>query len=197
MRAAPRSYGWPRTRRQVHQAAFGARVRLRVACAFTHVRVVTGVSIVKHAHHSRPGVPGRRRLLAAALAMALHDRIAGASALPASPEHRWYDAAVSMQRLAQSWGDQPYGAVVVLHGALVGEGPSRVVQKGDADAHAEREAIRDAQRRLGRIDLGGAVLYSTSRPCTACEDAAARAGVSRMVHGASLVDAGPPRRRPE
>ncbi len=99
-----------------------------------------------------------------------------------------------MRRLAESWGDQPYGAVVVLDGAIVGEGPSRVVKNGDAGAHAEREAIRDARRRLGRQRLDGAALYSTSRPCGACEAAAAEAGVSRMYFGSSLVDAGVPGR---
>ncbi len=98
-----------------------------------------------------------------------------------------------MRRLAQSWGDQPYGAVLVLGDELVGEGPSRVVQRGDPTAHAEREAIRDAQRRLQRTRLDGSVLYSTSRPCSACEAAAAAAGVSRMVFGEDLADAGAPR----
>lgn len=98
-----------------------------------------------------------------------------------------------MKRRAQSWGDQPYGAVLVLDGAVVGEGPSRVVKNGDANAHAEREAIRDARRRLGRQQLTGAVLYSTSRPCALCEAAAAEAGVSRVYFGPALTDAGPPR----
>ncbi len=92
-----------------------------------------------------------------------------------------------MKRLAESWGDQPYGAVLVLEGALVGEGPSRVVQRQDPDAHAEREAIRDAQRRLGRASLAGATLYSTSRPCASCEAAALRAGVRRWVWGPALA----------
>lgn len=99
-----------------------------------------------------------------------------------------------MKRLAQSWGDQPYGAVLVLDGAVVGEGPSRVVKNNDVSAHAEREAIRDASRRLGRHKLAGAVLYSTSRPCSLCEAAAAEAGVSRMYFGAVLTDAGTPGR---
>jgi tRNA(Arg) A34 adenosine deaminase TadA len=60
-------------------------------------------------------------------------------------------------------------------------------------AHAEREAIRDAQQRLGRSDLSGSVLYSTSRPCNECERAAAGARVSRMIVGPDLVDAGQPR----
>ena len=80
------------------------------------------------------------------------------------PDPRWYQAAVMMKTRAESWGDQPYGAVIVLEGTLVGEGPSRVVKTRNPDAHAEREAIRDAQRRLGRVTLAGSVLYSTSRP---------------------------------
>jgi len=98
-----------------------------------------------------------------------------------------------MKRLAESWGDQSYGAVLVLDGQLAGEGPSRVVKNQDATAHAEREAIRDAQRRLGRASLAGAVLYSTSRPCALCEAAAAQAGVRRMYFGPALADAGMPR----
>ena len=111
-----------------------------------------------------------------------------------APERRWYEAAVAMQRLAGSWGDQPYGAVLVAGGAVVGEGPSRVVLRGDPAAHAEREAIRDAQRRLGRSSLAGSTLYSTSRPCRLCETAAAEADVARMIYGEGLHDAGAPRR---
>ncbi|RZL88642.1 MAG: nucleoside deaminase [Variovorax sp.] len=111
-----------------------------------------------------------------------------------TPEQRWFEAAAAMKRRAESWGDQPYGAVLVADGAIIGEGPSRVVQRGDPTAHAEREAIRDAQKRLGRPSLAGSVLYSTSRPCPLCEAAAAEAEVSRMIYGAALNDAGRPRR---
>jgi len=109
------------------------------------------------------------------------------------PDARWYRVAEDMRRLALSWGDQGYGAVLVLDGEAVGLGPSRVVKDDDPDAHAERVAIGDAQRRLGRRRLDGAVLYSTSRPCALCEAAAGAAGVSRMIFGAALHDAGPPR----
>lgn len=119
---------------------------------------------------------------------------AAQGAHPAPPERRWYEAALALRQQAEARGDQPYGAVLVLDGRLVGEGPSRVVERNDASAHAEREAIRDAQRRLGRTRLEGSVLYSTSRPCAACEQAAAEAGVSRMIHGEALNDAGAPKR---
>lgn len=115
-----------------------------------------------------------------------------ASAGPEHPDRQWYEAAVRMRLLAESWGDQGYGAVVVAGGAVVGDGPSRVVKDMNPDAHAERVAILDAQRRLGRESLVGSVLYSTSRPCPVCEAAAFRAGVSRMYFGQSLEDAGSP-----
>lgn len=132
-------------------------------------------------------------LLGARLARAAPPGPAATAAPAATPERRWYDAAVGMRRLAESWGDQSYGAVLVLDGAIVGDGPSRVVLRGDATAHAEREAIRDAQRRLGRAILAGSILYSTSRPCAQCERAAAEAQVARMIYGPALTDAGPPR----
>lgn len=136
----------------------------------------------------------RRTLLAGAVALAVSTvrPPALAQGVGGNQEARWYEAAAAMRRLAQSWGDQPYGAVLVLDGTLVGQGPSRVVKKQDPDAHAEREAIRDAQRKLGRLQLQGAVLYSTSRPCSVCEAAAARAGIIRMYFGPALTDAGAP-----
>jgi len=140
----------------------------------------------------------RRRLLGVlpcAPLVALAPAARGASlAASARPHIAWYRAAERMKRLAESWGDQPYGAVLVLDGRIVGEGPSRVVKLGDPSAHAEREALRDAARRLQGRSLAGSVLYSTSRPCALCEAAAAEAGVMRMIHGEALRDAGRPRR---
>ena len=147
---------------------------------------------------STPNRPRRNALAQAVAGMLL--LIGGRLALSAErsdetrkPDRRWYAAAVSMKRLAESWGDQPYGAVLVADAAIIGEGPSRVVKLGDPTAHAEREAIRDAQRRLGRKSLAGSVLYSTSRPCRQCEIAAAEAQVARMIYGEALNDAGQPR----
>jgi tRNA(Arg) A34 adenosine deaminase TadA len=135
--------------------------------------------------------PSRRRaavrLAAAALTVPFARRV-----LAFVAESRWYDAALAMKVQALRLGDQPYGAVLVAGDAIIGEGPSRVVQRGDPDAHAEREAIRDARRRLGRENLAGSILYSTSRPCRQCERAAASAGVARMIYGPALTDAGRP-----
>jgi len=130
-------------------------------------------------------------LVMAAAALGLAGRARASASLAA--EHREFIAAAfRMKDEAVAKGDQPYGAVVVRDGRIVGFGPSRVVLKKDANAHAEREAIRDAQARLGTADLSECVLYSTSRPCAVCERAAAQAKIARMIHGADATDAGPP-----
>lgn len=102
--------------------------------------------------------------------------------------------AFRMKAKAIASGDQPYGAVLVLKGDIIGWGPSRVVLDRNEDAHAERVAMWDAQKRLGRTDLSGALLYSTSIPCRHCQDYAARHGVSKMIHGTAIRDAGAPKR---
>ena len=91
-------------------------------------------------------------------------------------------------------GDQPYGAVVVKDGRIVGEGGSAVVARGDPDAHAERLAIADAVARLGRAGVAGAALVGSSRACAACTAAALEAGIARLYHGDGPSDDGPPGR---
>jgi tRNA(Arg) A34 adenosine deaminase TadA len=133
-----------------------------------------------------------RRAALAVLAAAGAAAAVRAKAAPA--EHREFIAAAfRMKDEAVRAGDQPFGAVVVKDGRILGFGPSRVVLKNDTTAHAEREAIREAQARLGRVDLGGAILYSSSRPCSECERAAAQANIARMFHGSDAADAGRPR----
>lgn len=141
----------------------------------------------------------RRRFLGtagSAVLVAPHAAVAAdPHAAVAADRHAAFAAeAQRMKQRAVDAGDQPYGAVVVLRGAIAGYGPSRVVAEADPDAHAERVALRDAKSRLGG-DIAGAVLYSTSRPCPDCERAAAHAGIARMYVGADPTDAGAPRQR--
>jgi tRNA(Arg) A34 adenosine deaminase TadA len=131
-----------------------------------------------------------RRTFLAAAGLAFATR---ANAAPA--EHCTFIAeAFRMRDEAVRASDQAYGAVVIKDSRIIGFGPSRVVSKKDWTAHAEREAIRDAQARLGRSDLASCVLYSSSRPCSACEAAAFEARISRMYFGADVTDGGAPRR---
>ena len=106
---------------------------------------------------------------------------------------RFMARAIEMRQLAVERGDQPYGAVVVKDGTIVGDGASAVVTTPDPTAHGEVQALRDAARRLGTASLAGCDLYTTFRPCPMCESAAAWAGITRVYHGEAITDAGAPR----
>ena len=92
-------------------------------------------------------------------------------------------------------GDQPYGAIVVRNGEIVGEGVSAVVADRDPTAHAEMVAIRAAARRLGTADRAGCELHGGSRACPMCEAAAYWARLARMYHGIDAADDGAPKLR--
>ncbi len=106
---------------------------------------------------------------------------------------RHMERAFEMRRRAIERGDQPYGAVIVKEGLIVGEGVSAVVTDTDPTAHAEMQAIRDAARRLGTGNLSGCEMYGTSRACPMCEAGAYWARIARMYHGESIADAGAPK----
>jgi tRNA(adenine34) deaminase len=136
----------------------------------------------------------RRALLPLLAALGALRGIIDAVAETLDERRRFFvEAAFAMRRLAERSGDQPYGAVVVRGDDVVGWGPSRVVVDKNWDAHAERVALKDAQARLGRANLSDCVMYSTSRPCGICEQAAAAAGLARMYYGPDAIDAGVPR----
>jgi tRNA(Arg) A34 adenosine deaminase TadA len=146
---------------------------------------------------------GRRRALTrlaglAALLAARPGRAAGETpgeiAQPARPgREAFMQRAFELRRLAEDRGDQPYGAVVVRAGRIVGEGVSAVNTAPDPTAHAEMQAIRDAARRLRTRDLSECELYGTSRACPMCQAAAYWAGIARLWFGAAIVDGGAPR----
>ena len=131
-------------------------------------------------------LPGLRRQAVAAAQDAIPQVV------PATAEG-FIERAFELRRQALKSGDQGYGALVVRDGGVVGQSPSRVVSDGDPTAHAEMAAIRDAVRRLGRRDLGGCILYSSSPPCPMCEAAAYWAGIDRLIHGRAGRDGGAPR----
>ena len=83
-------------------------------------------------------------------------------------------------------GDQPFGALVVVDGVVVGEGVNRVLREGDPTDHAEVAAIRAACRTLGVLELAGATLYSSARPCPMCHGSARLVGIRRTLYAARV-----------
>jgi tRNA(adenine34) deaminase len=86
--------------------------------------------------------------------------------------------------------DVPIGCVVVHGGEVIGAAPSERELRGDATAHAEILAIREASERLGGWRLLDTVLYVTLEPCAMCAGAMVLARIPRVVWGAPDPKAG-------
>jgi tRNA(adenine34) deaminase len=81
-------------------------------------------------------------------------------------------------------GANPIGCVIVLDGAVVGEGHNEVDLRLDPTAHAEILALRMAGRTKGNWRLSGGCVYVTKEPCVMCAGALLEARVARVVYGA-------------
>ncbi len=92
-------------------------------------------------------------------------------------------ALVLAQRAAQD-NEIPVGALLVLDGAVIGEGWNRPIGTHDPTAHAEIVALRAGALQLHNYRLGRATLYVTLEPCAMCMGAALNARISRVVFGA-------------
>jgi tRNA(Arg) A34 adenosine deaminase TadA len=109
---------------------------------------------------------------------------------PSTPSRAAFLArARELRDAAMAAGDQPYGAILVRQGLIVGEGRSQVVGMIDPTAHSELMAVRDAARRLGTRDLSDCDLYSSAMPCPMCQGALYWAGV-RRIHTDGAPDPG-------
>ena len=86
-------------------------------------------------------------------------------------------------------GTEPFAAVVVKDGQIVGEGLNRSLMNLDPTSHGETEAIRDACRTLGTVDLRGCELYTSCEPCALCVAAMQIAGIARLYYAADLATA--------
>ena len=94
-------------------------------------------------------------------------------------DHEHYmSLALDLAREAYAHGEVPVGAVVVgPDGEVLGRGRNRRQESGDATAHAEVEAIREACKALGDGRLSGCTLYVTLEPCPMCAGAIINARV--------------------
>lgn len=86
-------------------------------------------------------------------------------------------------------GGTPYGSVVVLDGEIIGEGVNTMHSDPDVSGHAEMVAIREAQKKLNRINLSDCVIYASGHPCPMCFSAIAISGIKHVVY-ANTVEEG-------
>jgi tRNA(adenine34) deaminase len=99
-------------------------------------------------------------------------------------DERFMAEALELAREAERAGEVPVGAVVVLHGAVIGRGRNAPLELRDPSAHAEMVALREAAAAIGNYRVEEATLYSTLEPCVMCAGALVAARVERLVFGA-------------
>ena len=102
------------------------------------------------------------------------------------PEREQYMAlALELARESAAAGEVPVGCVVVSpDGEVIGRGRNLREETGDACAHAEVLAIREACARLGTWRLEGCTLYVTLEPCPMCAGAIINSRIPTVVYGA-------------
>ncbi|MGH9805673.1 MAG: tRNA adenosine(34) deaminase TadA [Terriglobia bacterium] len=92
--------------------------------------------------------------------------------------------ALALAQHAETQGEVPVGALVVLDSVVVGEGWNRSISACDPTAHAEIQALRAAATALRNYRLTDATLYVTLEPCEMCLGAMFHARIGRAVFGA-------------
>lgn len=105
-------------------------------------------------------------------------------------DDRMMDLALDEARRCLEWGDVPVGAVVVRGEEVLAAAGNQRERLGDATAHAEILALREASGRVGQWRLDGCTMYVTLEPCAMCAGALVLARVDRLVFGAVDTKAG-------
>lgn len=82
------------------------------------------------------------------------------------------------------------GCVIARDGVVLATAGNEREERGDATAHAEVIALREAGIELGGWRLEGATVYVTLEPCPMCAGAIWQARVARLVYAAPDPKAG-------
>lgn len=91
--------------------------------------------------------------------------------------------ALTLAEEAAAAGEVPVGCVIVRRGRIVGEGRNRREERKATSAHAEMEAIAQANLFLHSWRLDGCTLYVTLEPCPMCAGAILNARISQVFYG--------------
>jgi len=96
--------------------------------------------------------------------------------------------AIDLSRQARSAGNHPFGALLVVDGAVVLTALNTVVTSADPTAHAETNLVADAIRQLTPEQIGRSVLYTSCEPCAMCVGKMYWAGVRSVVYALPASD---------
>lgn len=103
---------------------------------------------------------------------------------------KYMSMALELAREAAMDGDVPVGCVIIRGDEVIGRGRNRREERGDATAHAELEAIRDACAHIGSWRLHGCTMYVTLEPCPMCAGGIVNSRIDCVRYGARDDKAG-------
>jgi len=103
---------------------------------------------------------------------------------------QFMDLALDEAKKAESAGEIPVGAVIVLNESVIARAFNRPTSAQDATAHAEILALQEAGKALGNYRLSGVTMYCTVEPCMMCAGAMIHARITRLVFGTPDPKAG-------
>ncbi|KAL9259689.1 Guanosine deaminase-like protein [Drosera capensis] len=100
-------------------------------------------------------------------------------------DHKFLVEAVKEAYNGVDCGDGgPFGAVIVCNDEVVVSCHNMVRSTTDPTAHAEVTAIREACKKLNRIELSDCEIYASCEPCPMCFGAIHLSRIKRLVYGA-------------
>ncbi|XP_011078743.1 uncharacterized protein LOC105162433 isoform X2 [Sesamum indicum] len=100
-------------------------------------------------------------------------------------DHKFLTRAVEEAYRGVECGDGgPFGAVVVRNDEVVVSCHNLVLKQTDPTAHAEVTAIREACKKLNKIELSDCEIYASCEPCPMCFGAIHLSRIKRLVYGA-------------
>lgn len=101
-----------------------------------------------------------------------------------SPDFHFMREALAQARLAESRGEVPVGAVLVLDNTIIASAFNQPISLNDPTAHAEILTLRHAAASLNNYRLESTTIYTTLEPCVMCAGALVHSRVARLVFGA-------------
>jgi len=101
-------------------------------------------------------------------------------------DEKFMRMAIEKAREGVKKGQTPFGACIVKGGRVIACCHNLVWENSDITAHAEITAIRQACKKLKKVDLSGCVIYSTCEPCPMCFAACHWARIRRVVFGCTI-----------
>ncbi|MDR1905676.1 MAG: nucleoside deaminase, partial [Clostridiales bacterium] len=93
--------------------------------------------------------------------------------------------ALSLAKKAYALGEVPVGAVIVKDGKIISSAYNTIEKNGSILCHAELNAIKKAEKKVGGWRLNDCDIYVTLEPCPMCAGAIVNSRIRKVFYGAS------------